>query len=135
MKLTDKQIAEIADLLDMGQVCYFHRLTGEIKHHTDPDSLFYDPDQWEDIISAVKKDRDNFVRFDPMGSRESYQTMVDFAHSIQDLTISDKLLKILSQSKPFQKFKHQIQLLQYTDDWHQFKQKAMIDWVRQQVEE
>lgn len=70
-----------------------------------------------------------------MDSRESYQIMVNFAHSIKDMTISEKLLYILSQPKPFQNFKHHIQYLNYIDDWYKFKQTAMMDWVRQQIEE
>ncbi|SMG47968.1 Uncharacterised protein family (UPF0158) [Marivirga sericea] len=135
MKISEKHIAEIADLLDMGQVCYVHKQTDELLHHTDPDSLHFDPDQWKDIILSIKKDREAFIKFDPLDSRDSYNVMSNFAHSIKDMSISEKLLDTLARPKPFQNFKHQIQYLNYTDDWHQFKQAAMIDWVRQQIEE
>tara|TARA_R110002012_G_scaffold208942_1_gene379226 strand:- start:242181 stop:242588 length:408 start_codon:yes stop_codon:yes gene_type:complete len=135
VKISNKHIAEIADLLDAGQICYFHKQTGQIEHHTDPDSPFFDPDKWKDIISYIKKDSNNFMRFELMDSRDSYKVMANFAHSIQDTTISEKLVDTLAQPKPFQNFKHQIQYLNYLDDWYKFKQSAMMDWVRQQIAE
>ena len=52
--LTKKQIREIADILDSGMKCLFHKITQEIEYIPDSRSHeYYDPDQWMDIIDKI----------------------------------------------------------------------------------
>ena len=56
MKPSQKDIKEIAELLDCGQLCFFHKKTGNIEHHPDPNSEFFDPDMWHDEIIKIESD-------------------------------------------------------------------------------
>ncbi len=43
---TDEHIAEIAELLDCGELCFFHESTGTIGHYPDPNHDYFEPEQW-----------------------------------------------------------------------------------------
>lgn len=134
MTLTDENIVEIAELLDCGMICYFHRPTGTVESHPDPNDPYFDPDPWQDIIDKVENDWDNYDRFEKMDSNQGFQVMENFAYSLTDLKFRDKILDRLSKRKPFQNFKILIDSSDYRQDWFDFKEKAYIDHVKQQIE-
>ena len=134
MTLTDEHIAEIADLLECGMTCYFHRPTGKIESHPDQDILYLDPEPWQEIIDKIESDWSNYDRFEKMDSNQGYRVMENFAYSLSDTIFRDKLLERLSRRKPFQNFKILIESSNFRQDWFDFRKKANIDWVRQQIE-
>jgi hypothetical protein len=134
MTLSDKDISEIADLLDCGMVCFYHRTTGEIESHPDPDGLYFDPEPWQDVINKVENDWANYAKFEKMNSNEGFQMMENFAHSLSDNYFRDKILDQLSGGKPFQKFKRLIDSSDFRQEWFDFKNNANIDFVKRQIE-
>lgn len=134
MTLTDKQISEIADLLDCGMVCFYHRTTGEIESHPDPYGLYFDPESWQDVISKVENDWANYAKFKKMNSNEGFQMMENFAHSLSDNYFRDKILDQISRGKPFQKFKRLIDSSDFRQEWFDFKLNANINFVKRQIE-
>jgi hypothetical protein len=134
MMLTDEHIAEIADLLDSGMICYYHRPTGTIEYYPDPDNLYFDPEPWQDVIDKVENDFDNYDRFEKMDSNEGFQVMENFAYSLTDNHFREQILNQLSKRKPFQHFKILIDSSDYRQDWFDFKRNAYIDFVKEQIE-
>lgn len=135
MNLTEKQIAEIADWLDCGMTCYFHRPTGEIEWHPNPEDPFFDPEPWEQVIEKIENDWGNYERFEKMDSREAFEVMENFAHFISDLKFRERILDRLSNRKPFQNFKILIDSSAYREDWFDFKKEAYIQYVKRLIEE
>lgn len=133
MKLTEQHIEEIAELLDCGMICFYHRPSGTIESHPDPNGPYFDPDPWQDLMEKIDSEWMNYVRFEKMDSREGFQVMEDFAYSMTDSKFRDKLLDQLSKRKPFQNFKFTIDTSEYRQDWFDFKKKAYIDFVKQQL--
>lgn len=133
MELTEVQINEIAELLDCGMICYYHKLTGNIESITDPDNPYFDPEPWQDVIDKIENDISNYVRFEQMNSNESFQVMKDFSMSLSDSQLKENLLRQLSKPKPFQKFKYQIDNSDYRNDWFEFKKKAYAEFVKSQL--
>ncbi|MCA1762219.1 MAG: UPF0158 family protein [Flavobacteriales bacterium] len=134
MKLTDKDIAEIAELLDCGFICFYHRPTGEIESHPDPNDIYFDPEPWEDIMAKIENDWENYDRFEKMNSNEGFQVMENFAYAINDLNFRYKILERLTRRKPFQNFKILIDSSNHRQNWFEFKKNAYIDFVKQQIE-
>ncbi|WP_163379195.1 hypothetical protein [Cyclobacterium sp. SYSU L10401] len=132
-KPNEKQIEEIADLLDCGMLCFYHRPTGAIESHPDPDDPFFDPEPWEDLMEKIEADWTNYDRFEKMESREAYQVMENFAFSLNDAVFREEILHELSKRKPFQRFKMMIDDSDYRQDWFDFKKKAYIDFVKEQI--
>ncbi|MDF9795371.1 hypothetical protein OKW21_000634 [Catalinimonas alkaloidigena] len=134
MKLTDEHIAEIAELLESGMICFFHRENGTIEFHPDQSDLYYDPEPWQDIIDKIENDWDNYNQFVKMDSNQGFRVMEEFAYSISDSNFRSSLLNRLSGRKPFQNFKILIDASAYRQDWFDFKKRAYIKWVEQQIE-
>ncbi|MEQ8534733.1 MAG: UPF0158 family protein, partial [Imperialibacter sp.] len=133
MTPTDEHIKEIADLLDCGQICFFHKPTGSIEHYSDPEGEYFDPEPWKEIMKAIEADLDNYIRFDKMDSRQGFRVMEDFARSLTDSNFQSRLLEILAQRKPFSKFKFAVDNSKYRQTWFDFRDQANFEWVRQQL--
>ncbi|MCF8277801.1 MAG: hypothetical protein K9J17_13790 [Flavobacteriales bacterium] len=134
MKLTEEQIAEISDLLDCGMRCYYHRPTGTIESHPDPDDPYFDPEPWQDVIDKIENDVENYQSFVKMDSNQGFQVLENFAHSLTDSNFKQRILGKLSEKKPFQNFKILIDASAYRQDWFTFKTKAYKNFVEQQIE-
>lgn len=135
MKLTEKQIAEIAEWLDGGMTCFFHRPTGEVEWHPDQEDPFFEPEAWQEVIDKIENDWGNYERFDKMDSNEGFEVMRNFANSLTDPKFQDRILDRLSNRKPFQNFKILIDSSAYRQDWFDFKKKAYIEFVKRQIGE
>jgi len=134
MKLTEENIAEIAELLDCGMQCFYHLPTGIIESHPNPDDPYFDPEPWQDTIDKIEEDIENYQPFHKMDSNQGFQVMENFAHALTDTSFRQRILDRLSRKKPFQNFKHLIDTSEYRQDWFTFKKKAYIAFVQQQIE-
>lgn len=134
MKITKEQISEIAELLDCGMICFYHRPTGTIESYPDPDSPFFDPEVWQDTIKRIENDWGNYDRFEKMDSTQGFQLMEDFAYSLTDEKFRDKIIDQLSRRRPFRNFKNLIDSSDYRQSWFDFKKNAYIDFVKKQIE-
>lgn len=134
MKLTEKQISEIAELLDSGMVCFIHGPTGSIDYHPDPYDPYFDPEPWQEIIDKIENEWGDYKRIDKMDSNQAFQVMEEFANTINDQKFKDKLSILLGRPKPFSKFKNEIDSSVYRQNWFDFKKEAYIEWVKNQIE-
>jgi len=133
MTPTEAHIEEIAELLDCGECCYFHIPSGTIEHFPDPDYSMEELERWQEIIDKVNADRDNYLYFEKMDSNQAFRVMEGFAITLTDEHFRNRLLNLLSQKKPFSKFKYAIDTSNYRQMWFDFKKEAYINWVRAQL--
>ena len=133
MNPSEEHIKEIAELLDCGELCFFHKPTGTIEHHPDQHSEYFDPEPWQETMDRIDADWGNYKRFEKMDSRQGFRVMEDFANSLTDNNFRTTLLELLSEHKPFNKFKLTIENSNNRENWFEFKQQANIDWVREQL--
>jgi len=134
MNLTDKQISEIAELLDCGMTCFYHISTGEIESHPDPNDGYFDPEPWQDLIDKIENDWGNYEKFEKMDSNESYRVMERFANTLTDTKFKYKVMESISRRKPFQNFKRLIDSSDYRQKWFDFKNQSYIEYVKEQIE-
>ncbi len=136
MKLTEKQIEEIADNLDCGMRCFYNLKTGEIKTILNFDSwIGADEEPWEDETKKIDKNWSDYFEFIGFESYESFQIMADFAESISDTGLQNKLINALNGRKPFQNFKWQIDNSgPFRQQWFDFKKMRYIHWVKEQID-
>ena len=135
MRLNEHQIKEISEELQCGNLCYFHKLTGEIASFPDPNNPYVDVELFREEVDKVETDFLNYVEFKPMPSYQSYQVMEDFAEALPDKRFKGRLLQLLSERKPFSKFKWAVDNSDYRQDWFDFRDQAYFEWVKEQVEE
>ena len=136
MKLTEKQIEEIADNLDSGMRCFYNLKTGEIKTILNFDSwIGADEEPWEEESKEIDENLGDYFEFEGFESRDSFRIMADFAESIEDSRLQNKLINALNRPKPFQNFKWQIDNSgAYRQQWFDFKKMRYFEWIKEQID-
>lgn len=136
--ITQAQLKEIAEELDMGMRCFFQMKTGEIE--TFPDFLninFHEADTepWQETVDKVFENWDDYFEFEKITSDVSFEIMSDFADLVDNKKLQDKLYRALSKSKPFRNFKWEIDNAgKYRQQWFDFKLQRTIEFANKQVE-
>jgi len=136
MKLTEEQIKEISEELQLGMRCLYNMKTEEIKSVMDF-SRFPDADEelWEDDLNEIEENWDDYFEFDSMESRDEYQVMAEFVENVDDEKLKEKLEDALNGPKPFKIFKWQIDNSgPYRQKWFDYRDMRSIEWVKQQIE-
>ena len=136
MKISDKTIEEIADNLDSGMRCYLHKKTGDLKIIINEDNwIGADTEAWEEDIDKIDANWTDYVEFEGMDSHESFKIMADFAESIDNAKLQDRLINALNKSKPFRNFKWEIDNSgDYRQEWFAFKKIRYTEHVKRQIE-
>ncbi len=136
MKLTEKQIEEIADNLDCGMRCFYNLKTGEMKTILNFESwIGADEEPWEEESNEIDENWGDYFEFTGFKSHESFQLMVDFAENVDDRRLQNKLINVLSKPKPFQNFKWQIDNSgDYRQQWFDFKKMRYIQRIKKQID-
>lgn len=136
MKLTDAQIKDIAEELDMGMKCYYNIKTDTFEALPDFDNNIYaESEIWEDLIDKIETHFDDYVVFTPMSSTESYRVMQDFASEVGNKELQDRLFLALEKRKPFSNFKWEIDnSREFRQKWFDYKLKRNMEFVKEQLE-
>ena len=127
-KPTSAIISEIACEIGCGNECYYHLTSKQLICIPNPDLLasadeeFYD-NFYKSDIEKIASSRDKYLKFEVLTSHESFKIMEEFAHSLEDLAMKNKLIQILQQRHPFRHFKHTIDHSEFREDWFAFKQQ------------
>ena len=130
--LTQEQIKEIAEQLDLGFKCYWNINIGELLFI--PDELKY-PDieieTWSDQIEKLNNNFNEYKEIDSLESHDSFEIMVDFVETLSDSNeLKDNLIDALNSNKPFRGFKFLIDNSgEYRQKWFDFKNMKLQEWV------
>lgn len=131
----DDILFEIIDLLDAGEIVYLHRQTKEILSYPDPQRWGENEflDLVEDIKSRAAAEPDQFIVIDPPEPRDSYRIMEDFTFTVADEHLRDRLLEALNSKKPFRYFRVTIEDSTEYDNWLNFHDARMKEWLLEQL--
>jgi len=134
MKLTAKQINEIAQDLESGMAVYINKETLEIRTILDWDEMYGDTEVWEEDLEKIEDEWSDYAVITKMESREAYRIMEDFVGKIEDERIQENLYKILNRKSPFANFKDEIESSEYREQWFEFRTMKHEEYVREQLE-
>ena len=117
--------------------CFYNKQTGEIKILLDFDNFDgADEELWEEEIKEIDEHWGDLVEFEKMSSRESFQLMVDFAESVDNPSLQDRLFIALNRTNPFRNFKCHIDNSgKYRQRWFNYKDLRYIEWVKEQLDD
>lgn len=132
MKITAKQINEIAQELEAGMRVFFNRDTLEFKSVLDWDEMM-DTEPWEEMIETIENEWPDAIILEKMESREAFRVMEDFIDEIEDSKFQEDLIKILSRRSPFANFKAEVETSEHRELWFSFRTKKYEDYVRDQL--
>jgi len=135
MQLTDNQIKEIASQLECGYRCFLNRITGELVFIPDVNKF---PDieieSWSNEIENIESDNNDFVEIEPLESKDYFTIMFQYAETITDNNLKNKLISALNKRNPFREFKHVIDYSgEYRQKWFDFKNNKMQDLIRENL--
>lgn len=136
MELTEKQIEEIAENLECGMRCFYNLTSGEIKTILNFNNwIGADEEPWEEELEEIEEHWDDYFEFVGFESHESFQIMVDFAESIDDHRLQNRLIGALNKRKPFQHFKWEIDNSgEFRQQWFDYKRMCYIQRVKDQID-
>lgn len=136
MQVEESILKEISEELLCGSKVFLHRETGDIITIRDVDLFLDETDPWEDDRRKVDVERDKYLEFNPMESRESYQIMQDFIDQLDDGRLADRLFNAIQKKRPFANFKAEIDHSgPYREMWFHFRDQCYLEWTREQWEE
>ncbi len=134
--LTQTQIKEIAENLDCGMKCYLNIETNQLLFY--PEMLDFDDEDhaqyWENEVEEMTTNFSSYQEIEKPNSAKSFTIMEDFADSHPlDPAFRIKLKTVLELKKPFANFKICIDQSDYRNDWFEFKNNWMQNWVQSQL--
>ena len=95
---------------------------------------YFDPDQWQDVLTDVLGHEDEYLVFQTMDSSHSFRTMQNFAFSLNESLIRSDLECALSGPRPFHNFNSRLAQSPLREEWADFKFNAHMEWVKSQVD-
>lgn len=133
--LAPNQIKEIADQIDCGFCCYYHKVTDEMLFIPNLDDFWEGEEFYADDLEKIQKDIKNFIKIDKPSSRENFEIMENFIEEVDNEKLKDELIKSLNKKKPFSQFKFTIDNAGiYSQQWFDFKAKQLQQFVIDQLQ-
>lgn len=133
-----KPISSIADSLTASFICFFNPETLEVEEL--PDVLVDDPEEFESLTgenyeswNTKHENWKHCIEIRPLVSHDSYKIMELFVEQVDDKKLQEKLEYALSHRKPFANFGRLIDDSAYRQNWFDFRQKQLEQYVWQQV--
>ncbi len=133
MKITAKQIDDIAQEIEMGMKVYINRHTYEVRSVFDWEDSIGDTDEWEEEEEKITEEWEDFVVVSKMESREAFRVMENFILEIQDERLRKEVIRILEGKRPFANFKAVIESSSVRENWFAFRTEAMQGFVKEQL--
>jgi hypothetical protein len=133
MKLTAKQINEIAQELEAGMKVYINKETLEFQTVLDWDDMNA-PEPWKKTMEKIENEWTDVLILEKLESRESFRIMEDFVYEIDDQKLREDLIKILSRRSPFANFKAEIDESAYRQKWFDFRTTKYEEYIREQLD-
>lgn len=134
MKLTEKQVHEIAQELEAGMKVFINRDNLEIKSILDWDVMYGADEFWDEELEEIENKWENYLVLEKMSSNEAFSIMEDFIEEVDDEILQKDLFKILSRKSPFANFKDEVDSSDYRQRWFEFRQKKYEEYVREQLD-
>ncbi len=136
IKLTEEQISDIAQELEIGMQCFVNKETGELKSIPDElrEEAISDDELWQDEINEIENNIEKYIVINVMDSHDSYIVMEKFIDTVEDKQFAKRLTNAINVSKPFHNFRYELdQSGEYLNKWYAFKSQQMIEWVKKQL--
>ncbi|RLD25304.1 MAG: hypothetical protein DRI54_05185 [Bacteroidetes bacterium] len=127
-------IADIADSIGSEMICYVNVDTFEMEML--PKLLLDDPLEYESMtgesfetMNLMHPGWKNSIEIEPLESHESFKIMEGFVDHVPDLNLHQNLINALNHKKPFANFKNLIDDSAYRQDWFDYRQQWLEEYV------
>jgi DNA-binding ferritin-like protein (Dps family) len=131
----NEAVKKIADSINTGFVCFLKTETLEIDEI--PYELFSDSYMYKMNTGFTLKDFKpkythwkKYITIEPLVPNESFKIMEKFVHQLDNSRVRTQLIHALNNRKPFANFKYIIDNSEIRQDWFDFKDKKLQEYVR-----
>jgi hypothetical protein len=135
----NKVVKEIAGSIDAGLVCFLRTDTLEIDEI--PYELFSSPTLYKMNTGISLKEFKpkythwkKYITIEPLVPNESFKIMEKFVDQLDNLKLKMKLMNALQNRKPFANFKYIIDNSEIRQEWFDFKDKKLQEYVSSMIE-
>ena len=132
-------VKEIAESIDLGNVCFLNTNTLAIDEI--PKGLFFSPSDYEMETGFTLKDFKpkytrwkKYITIEPLESNESFKIMEKFVDQLDNSKLRERLVYALYNGRPFANFKNIIDNSEIRQDWFDFKDKKLQEYVKTMIE-
>jgi len=134
MKLTEEQINDISEDLKLGFTVYINKDTGEMRSIYDMSNLTGVSDLWEDELSRIKKNWQNYIEIKGIEPWEVFEIMEDFIQEMVGKNDKTELHKALKDKRSFAKFRTLVDGSDYKQSWLTFRKSRYIKYVKEKLQ-
>jgi len=127
-------VSEVADGLTAGFVYFVNPDTLEVEKI--PQHALEEPEDYEATTGETAGDLnlkhqhwEKCIEIKPPESYDSFKVMERFAEKMSDAGMREKLMDALNRRRPFSNFKHLIDNSDYRQEWFDFRQKRLEQYV------
>jgi len=132
-------VKEIAGSIDAGLVCFLNTNTLQIDEL--PKELVASPAMYKmETGMSIKDFKPKYTRWkkyitiEPLESNESFKIMEKFVDQLDNSKLRERLVYALNNRKPFANFKNIIDNSDIRQDWFDFKDEKLQEYVKSMIE-
>jgi hypothetical protein len=133
MQITAKQLADMAQEIEIGMKVYINRNTYEIRSVMDWEDSNGDTEEWENEEEKILEEWEDFAVVTKMESWEAFRVMEDFMVEVQDERMKKDLIRILEKKRPFANFKAVVESSVLHENWFAYRANAMLEYIKEQL--
>jgi len=132
-------VKDVAGSIDSGFVCFLNTDTLEIDEFPREllsNSYLYTMNTGVslDELNLKYTQWENYITIEPLEGNESFRIMEKYAEQLDNARLRAQLVNALYNPKPFANFKRIIDNSDYRQDWFDFKDNQLQDYVKTMIE-
>jgi len=134
MKIGEKAIDEISQIIHSGMIAYINRENFDVVFiPDDKDHMMSDGKEiWKVALNTVES-WENPIVIEKMESWKAFQIMKDFIEILSDHQMQAKLEIALEKRRPFAHFKAIVETSEYRQMWFDYRDERHISYVRKNL--
>lgn len=133
MTLTEAQVKELSENLQVGYTVYINLDSGEIKYLIDGDKFPDAREMFEQELNEIDT-WDHVAELREMPSFESFRVMEDFAYMV-DADLYGDLMNALDRKKPFVNFRELVESSDYREEWFKYRNQRYLEYTESLLRE
>lgn len=127
-------LIEIANCLDLGQLCFVHKNRGEVVILITDDEALLDDEGLADL-DLVENNPDSYMRLERPDSKTAFRNMQKFIETFDDESQKNELYEMLRGPRPFFNFNQAMKKAKKGAAWEAFRISAIREHVEQVLQE
>lgn len=126
-------LIEIANCLDLGQLCFVHKNRGEVVILITDDEAMLDDEGLADL-DLVENNPDSYIRLERPDSKSAFRFMQKFIETFDDAAQKEALYEMLRGPRPFHNFSQAMKKAKKGAAWEAFRVNAIREYVERVLE-